>query len=355
MKLDNFYHGKRILITGHTGFKGSWMSYVLYMLGANVTGIALEPNQKPALFNLLKLDEKIDSRIQDIRDLQALQNVFEEVQPEIVFHLAAQPLVIESYENPVYTYDVNVMGTVNICECVRLSNSVKSFINVTTDKVYHNNETMYKYKEDDRLNGFDPYSNSKSCSELVTSTYINSFFKTKKLAVSTCRAGNVIGGGDFSENRIIPDCVKAAFRKEKIIVRNPNSIRPYQHVLEPVMFYLKLAAMQHGNMELAGNYNIGPKEADCITTAVLTDLFCEFWKEDLAWNAICKDGPHEANFLKLDIAKAYEVLGWSPIWDVKTAVEKTVEWSKKFEQTGDMETITKKQIKQYMELMEHEQ
>ena len=254
--MKEFYNGKKVLVTGHTGFKGSWMSFLLHQMGAEVTGIALAPATTPALFDILKLDKKIDSRIVDIRDLESMQKVFDEVNPEIVIHMAAQPLVIDSYMNPVYTYDVNVMGTVNICECVRTHKSVKSFVNVTTDKVYLNKEWEYGYRENDRLNGYDPYSNSKSCSELVTDSYTNSFFNTLDLAVSRCRAGNVIGGGDFSENRIVPDCVKYTINNEMIQVRNPNSTRPYQHVLEPVIFYLYIAMKQYNNKELAGTYNI---------------------------------------------------------------------------------------------------
>lgn len=346
--MKEFYNNKKVLITGHTGFKGSWMSFLLHQLGADVTGIALNPNTTPSLFNILKLDSKIDSRIIDIRDLESMKKVFDEIRPEIVIHMAAQPLVIESYKNPVYTYDVNVMGTVNICECVRTSESVKSFINVTTDKVYQNNEWCYGYREVDRLNGYDPYSNSKSCSELVTDSYTNSFFNSMNLAVSRCRAGNVIGGGDFNENRIIPDCVKYTINHETIQVRNPNSTRPYQHVLEPVVFYLYLAMLQYENKELAGCYNIGPNESDCITTGEIVSLFCDAWKEDAKWEATNYNGPHEANFLKLDCSKAKSVLNWQPVWDVATAVQKTVEWSKCYFNNGNIERMTAKQIDIYL-------
>lgn len=346
--MKKFYKGKKVLVTGHTGFKGSWMSFILYHLGAEVTGIALEPVTNPALFDILKLDEKIDSRIIDIRDLQSMMKVFDEVKPEIVIHMAAQPLVIDSYKNPVYTYEVNVMGTVNICECVRTHLSVKSFVNVTTDKVYQNNEWVYGYRENDRLNGYDPYSNSKSCSELVTDSYIKSFLKEKNVAVSRCRAGNVIGGGDFSENRIIPDCVKYTIMNEVIQVRNPNSTRPYQHVLEPVIFYLYLAMLQYNNLKLANTYNIGPNEFDCVTTGQIVSLFCEIWKGNASWDITDYNGPHEANFLKLDISKAKKYLNWEPIWSVKDAVEKTIEWSKAYYGNKDIEEVTKKQISEYM-------
>lgn len=348
INMENFYKGKHVLITGHTGFKGSWMSYILFLLGAKVTGIALEPNTSPNLFTILDLEHKIDSRIIDIRDLKTIGFVFDEIQPDIVIHLAAQPLVIDSYKEPVYTYDVNVMGTVNILECVRTHSSVKSFINVTTDKVYQNNEWCYGYRETDRLNGYDPYSNSKSCSELVTDAYNKSFFNYLNVSISTCRAGNVIGGGDFNENRIIPDCVKYTINNQPILVRNLNSTRPYQHVLEPVCFYLFLAMKQYNNPDISGNYNIGPNETDCITTGEIVSLFCEIWKEGSQWQATNKDGPHEANFLKLDCSKAKKNLYWKPIWTVKQAVEKTVNWSKCYYQNMDIEKITKEQIEEYL-------
>lgn len=256
-KLD-FYNGKTVLVTGHTGFKGSWMCKVLAMHGANVVGYSLKPPTKPSLFEAASIESEIVSIIGDIRDLKKMNETMQKYRPEIVIHMAAQPIVRESYADPVYTYETNVMGTVNICEAVRLCDSVKSFVNVTTDKVYKNNEWEWGYCETDALDGYDPYSNSKSCSELVTSSYIKSFLKSNGVAVSTCRAGNVIGGGDFAKDRIIPDCVRAMETGEKIIVRNPYSTRPYQHVLEPVVTYLTLAAMQYETPSLAGNYNVGP-------------------------------------------------------------------------------------------------
>lgn len=346
--MKNFYKGKKVLVTGHTGFKGSWLTYILKSFDAEVVGIALEPNTNPALYDILDLQNKINSKIIDIRDLDSMMKVFDEFQPEIVLHLAAQPLVIDSYKDPVYTYDVNVMGTVNICECVRLHSCVKSFINITTDKVYQNNEWCYGYRENDRLNGYDPYSNSKSCSELVTFSYINSFFNNVDVAVSTCRAGNVIGGGDFSENRIIPDCVKYTVNNNDIIVRNPNSTRPYQHVLEPVFFYLYLAMKQMKDPSFRGNYNIGPNDTDCVTTGDIVDLFCTTWGENSSWKAVNINGPHEANFLKLDCSKAKQTLKWQPVWNVYQAIEKTVEWSKCFYTKKNIEEITNQQIQEYL-------
>lgn len=344
----SFYNNKRVLVTGHTGFKGSWLCQILINCGANVCGIALEPNTNPNLFNLLNLESKIINNIVDIRDYSAIKKIFDDFKPEIVFHLAAQPLVIESYRDPRYTYDVNVMGTVNVCECVRLSNSVKSFVNITTDKVYENIEDEnHYYSEEEKLNGYDPYSNSKSCSELVTQSYIKSFFNDKNIAVSTCRAGNVIGGGDFADNRIIPDCVRSTIKGEKIKVRNPNSYRPYQHVLEADMFYLLLAMKQYEDCSYAGHYNIGPNDEDCISTGELVKLFNKYW-ENSSYETINDNGPHEANFLKLNSSKARSVFSWKPKWNVEKAIDETVEWYKEYQNFNDLITITNKQIDEYI-------
>ena len=252
----NFYKGKKVFITGHTGFKGSWLCKILTNVGAEVTGYSLNPPTSPSLFEIAKIEDDIHSVIGDIRYLDSLKSVFDEAQPEIVLHLAAQPIVRDSYNDPRYTYETNVMGTVNICECVRKSKTVKSFLNVTTDKVYLNKEWNWGYRENEELDGYDPYSNSKSCSELVTHSYINSFFNEMGIAVSTARAGNVIGGGDFANDRIIPDCVRAAIKNDDIVVRNPFSTRPYQHVLEPLYAYLMIAAMQYEDNKYAGYYNV---------------------------------------------------------------------------------------------------
>ncbi len=326
----SFYKNKKILITGHTGFKGSWMCQVLLMAGADITGYALKSPTDPGLFEICRLKERINSVTGDIRDLAHLKETFDAARPEIVIHMAAQPLVRESYQNPVYTYDTNVMGTVNVLECVRTSPFVKSFLNVTTDKVYKNREWEWGYRENEELNGFDPYSNSKSCSELVTDSYRNSFFADSDTAVSTARAGNVIGGGDFAKDRIIPDCIRAAQAGEDIVVRNPYSTRPYEHVLEPVTAYLMIAQAQYEDRKTAGSYNVGPDETDCLTTGELVSLFCQKWTEKtgrpLKWINKYDGGPHEAAFLKLDCSKLKKTLKWSPRWDAQTAVEKTVEW-----------------------------
>ena len=346
-----FFKNKKILITGHTGFKGSWMCKLLIMAGADVTGYALEAPTDPSLFDMLRLADSMNSIVGDVRDLAHMKQVFEETKPEIVIHMAAQPLVRESYKDPVYTYETNVMGTVNVLECVRLTPSVKSFLNVTTDKVYKNREWEWGYRENEELNGYDPYSNSKSCSELVTSSYINSFFNDMPVAISTARAGNVIGGGDFAADRIIPDCIRAAEKGDDIIVRNPYSTRPYEHVLEPVVAYLMIVKAQYEDKKYAGNYNVGPDDSDCWTTGRLVTLFCDKWNsytgDSLKWIDKFDGGPHEANFLKLDCSKLKNTFGWSPRWNVETTMEKIVEWSKTYMDGGDFIGCMEKQIKEF--------
>jgi len=343
-----FYKGKKVLITGHTGFKGSWLCKILINAGAKVSGFSLNPPTEPNLFTMSGIEKKMDSTIGDIRDLKTLKQVFDRIQPEIVFHLAAQPIVRDSYKDPVYTYETNVMGTVNLLECVRLTDSVTSLVNVTTDKVYHNKEWDWGYRENEELNGFDPYSNSKSCSELVTDSYKNSFFSAREISVSTLRAGNVIGGGDFANDRIIPDCIRAALKKEPIVIRNPYSTRPFQHVLEPLCVYLMVAQKQVAAKKLAGAYNVGPNDSDCVTTGKLVDLFCENWGDGLTWINKFDGGPHEANFLKLDCSKLKTTFGWKPKWDIDTAIKKTIEWTKVYQLNGNIEQIMDAQINEYL-------
>ena len=327
------------------------MSSVLLQAGAEVTGYALNPPTNPALFDVLHLSDRMNSVIGDIRDLDSLHKVFDKVKPEIIIHMAAQPIVRESYQNPVYTYDVNVMGTVNVLECVRLTDSVKSFVNVTTDKVYKNREWEWGYRENEELNGYDPYSNSKSCSELITDSYKNSFFSDRDIAISTMRAGNVIGGGDFAADRIVPDCIRAAEKKGNIIVRNPYSTRPYEHVLEPVMAYLLLAMMQYNDRRYAGSYNVGPDDAGCLTTGELVTLFCDKWNiatgDAIQWINQYDGGPHEANFLKLDCSKLKKTFDWYPHWDIRTAIEKVIEWSICYFNNEDVEECMRRQIEEY--------
>ena len=345
----DFFKGKRVFITGHTGFKGSWLCRILLLAGAEVTGYSLEPPTYPNLFSMAGLEKQIDSIIGDVRNLSALRTAFETARPEIVLHLAAQPIVRDSYKTPVYTYETNMMGTVHILECIRQSNCVKSFLNITTDKVYHNNEWIWGYREDEPLDGYDPYSNSKSCSELVTHSYQRSFFIDRQIAISTARAGNVIGGGDFAKDRIIPDCVRAVTNNESIIVRNPYSIRPYQHVLEPLFAYLMIIQHQYKNPLLAGWYNVGPDECDCVTTWELVDMFCSSWGHGTEWINKSEPGaPHEANFLKLDCAKLKTALGWRPHWCVREAIEKTVEWTKVWLSGGNIPEEMDREIRAYV-------
>jgi len=349
-----YYKGKRVFLTGHTGFKGTWMTRILLNAGAIVTGYSLEPPQ-PSLYSIAGFDEyikngQLTSVIADIRDLDSLKKSFEEADPQVVFHLAAQPIVRDSYKDPVYTYETNVMGTVNVMEAVRChSRGVESVLIITTDKVYKNEERpIWGYREYEPLDGFDPYSNSKSCAELVVHSYRDSFFRNAdggySIPISTARAGNVIGGGDFANDRIIPDCVRALEAaiadgvKEAVVgVRNPYSTRPYQHVLEPLAMYLTLGAAQAEKGELADWYNVGPDDADCVTTGDLVTIFCD------KWNALCTDpslpkarwenraekgAPHEAGFLKLDSTKIKQRLGYSPVWHIAECMEKTAEFTK---------------------------
>lgn len=344
----SFYKGKRVFITGHTGFKGSWLCKILSNAGAEVTGYSLEPPTRPSLFEIAGIENDVHSVIGDVRDYKSLKVAFDASSPEIVFHLAAQPIVRDSYKEPVYTYETNVMGTVHILECVRNSNSVKSFLNVTTDKVYLNKEWAWGYREDEELDGYDPYSNSKSCSELVTHSYKNSFFNNGLVAISTARAGNVIGGGDFANDRIIPDCIRAAINHEDIIVRNPFSTRPYQHVLEPLYAYLMIAAMQYIDVKYSGYYNVGPDDQDCFQTGALVDLFVKYWGEGVQWIDRHDGGPHEASFLKLDCSKLKAAFGWKPHWNLEKAIEMVVEWSKCWHEGRDVRACMDREIEDFL-------
>lgn len=349
MRNLDFYKGKKVLVTGHTGFKGSWLSRILTLAGAQVTGYSLEPPTEPSLFYVAGMPETMDSVIGDIRDRERLMEVFQRVQPEIVIHLAAQPIVRDSYKDPVYTYETNVMGTVNLLECVRQNPCVKSVLNVTTDKVYENREWEYGYRECDPLDGYDPYSNSKSCSELVTHSYQKSFFGDGRCAISTARAGNVIGGGDFANDRIIPDCVRAMAAGKEIVVRNPYSTRPFQHVLEPLYAYLMLVQKQYEDIAYQGYYNVGPDDCDCVTTGDLVTMFCRLWGDGASWVNRHDGGPHEANFLKLDCSKIKRTFNWQPRWHIEEAIEKTIVWSKAYLKGEDMLEMMDRQIREFAE------
>ncbi|MDR0777955.1 MAG: CDP-glucose 4,6-dehydratase [Methanomassiliicoccaceae archaeon] len=343
-RIVSFYKKRKVLITGHNGFKGSWMCKILTDIGADVCGLSL-PCEDDSPYRAMELD-KVRSIVGDVGNTEETTDAVSSFEPEVIIHMAAQPLVLESYKDPVLTYRTNVMGTVNILDAARKCGSVISVVNVTTDKVYKNTERAEGYREDEVLDGHDPYSNSKSCSELVTASYKRSFFDS--VQVSTCRAGNVIGGGDRSKHRIVPDCVRAAELGKTIILRNPNSVRPYQHVLEPVCAYLLLAAEQVGNKELAGSYNIGPEEESTITTQRLAQLFCDNW-EGAKWKAVDKTkGPHEAGSLRLNIDKFKGIFDWRPKWDVEEAIKRTVEWHLAERDEKDMAAFTAKQIECYL-------
>lgn len=351
MNIDKqFYKNKVVLVTGHTGFKGTWLCKILINYGSKVIGYSLNPPTEPNVFKLSKIEAQMVSIIGDIRNYELLKTVFDKYKPEIVFHLAAQPIVLDSYKNPRYTYETNVMGTVNVLECIRQTESVKSFVNVTTDKVYENNDLFdHSFSENEPLNGFDPYSNSKSCSELVTQSYSKAFFGGNRCAISTVRAGNVIGGGDFANDRIIPDAIRAINNNKNIYVRNPNSTRPYQHVLEPLFAYLMLAEHQYKNNVFSGYYNVGPDEIDCVTTGDLIQRFCIAWGKNITWYTKEYQGPHEANYLKLNCDKIKRVFAWSPKWHLDEAIQKIVDWTKVyFENPSQLSQIMNIQIKEYI-------
>jgi len=346
--LFDFYKNKQVFITGHTGFKGSWLCAILLKAGARITGYALEPPTKPSLFELAGIGKNINSIYGDIRDLESLKKSLVSSNAEIIFHMAAQPLVRDSYRDPVKTYATNVMGTVNLLEAARFCESVRSIVNVTTDKVYENKEWDWGYRENETLCGIDPYSNSKSCSELVTYSYKRSFYAgTDSPALSTARSGNVIGGGDFADDRIVPDLIRAAVKKQALIVRNPHSIRPYQHVLDCLYGYLLLALKQYEDKKIAGSFNFGPDENGCLTTGGLVTMLCKKWGGGLEWENKSDGGPHEAAFLKLDCSRAKAVLGWKPSLDINEAVANTVDWSRKWLAGGDFNSCMDGQISQY--------
>lgn len=351
-ELLDFYKNKKVFLTGHTGFKGTWLTRILILAGADVTGYSLEPPTAPSIFAQTKTAEKMNSITGDIRDGEKLKKAMTEAKPDIVLHLAAQPIVRTSYKDPVGTYETNVMGTVNVLEAVRACPSVKSFVNITTDKVYLNKEWAWGYRENEELCGFDPYSNSKSCSELVTYSYRNSFFaEDASPAISTARSGNVIGGGDYATDRIIPDCIRAVEDGKDIILRNPNSTRPYQHVLECLRGYLTLAKAQYEDKKYAGSYNFGPDDESCVTTGELATLFCETWGAGANWKNVSEENaPHEANFLKLDCSKSKSLLGWYPKCGIKEAIQKIVEWEKAVKSGVFAAEITDGQIKGYFGL-----
>ena len=351
--LSDFYKGRKVFITGHTGFKGSWLSILLAWLGAEVYGYALKPHTNPSLYELVKVDKLVSSTIGDVRDYNLLLKTLKKVRPEIIIHMAAQAIVKESYKNPRETYDVNVMGTVNLLDTVRQIDSVKAIVNVTTDKCYENKEWHWGYRENEPMGGYDPYSNSKGCSELVTSSFRSSFFNPKEykkhgVALASARAGNVIGGGDWAEDRLIPDFMRAIFQGKKVKIRSPYAIRPWQYVMEPLTGYLILCEKLYSfGPAFAEGWNFGPDDSDAKNVEWITKKICELWGEGVSFDIDTNPQPHEANYLKLDCSKAKAELGWAPKWDIETTLKSIVDWNKAFLASGNMLSVTEKQIQDY--------
>lgn len=345
---SDFWRSKRVLLTGHTGFKGGWLSIWLQSLGADLKGLALDPPTTPSLFAEANVGLGMVSEIGDIRDYETVYRAVSEFKPEIVIHMAAQPLVRYSYKNPIETYATNVMGTVHVLEAVRKVGSTKVVVNVTTDKCYENKEWVWGYREDEPMGGFDPYSSSKGCSELVTSAYRRSYFAETGIALASARAGNVIGGGDWAEDRLVPDVLRAFEKNQTVIIRNPKSTRPWQHVLEPLSGYLTLAEKLWNEPKVyADGWNFGPKEEDAKPVGWIVQQLCDAWGQGATWQLDGQSHPHEAGYLKLDISKAKQLMGWSPTWELSTALNKIVDWQKVFLAKGDLRAFTESQINEF--------
>lgn len=350
-----FWNGKNVFITGHTGFKGSWLCLWLHALGAEVTGYALKPPTDPSLFELCKIDEMVKSVIADVRDGKTLNKAMAGANPEIVIHMAAQPLVRDSYKVPAETYEINIMGTVNLFEAVRNCKTVKAVINVTTDKCYENREWIWGYRENEPLGGYDPYSSSKACSELVTSAYRNSYFNPADhqrhgVGIASARAGNVVGGGDWATDRLVPDCVRAVLKREKILVRSPRAIRPWQHVLEPLSGYLTLAQkLFEDGPHFSEAWNFGTDDADSKPVEWLVKYFCEQWGPDASYSIDTRSHPHEAHYLKLDCSKSKAKLGWRPKWSLEKGVTSIVAWTRAYQERKDVRAVCLNQITEYQQ------
>ena len=343
-----FWEGKRVLLTGHTGFKGSWLSLWLQAMGSEIRGIALPPPTEPSLFECADVASGLDHQICDIRDYDRLQTLFSDFAPEIVIHMAAQPLVRLSYQQPMETYATNVMGTVHVLEAARRAGTVKAIVNVTTDKCYENREWAWGYRENEPMGGFDPYSNSKGCAELVSSAYRQSFLRAEGIALATARAGNVIGGGDWAADRLVPDILRALEQNQSVLIRNPHAIRPWQHVLEPLSGYLLLAQQlyEHGQAYAEG-WNFGPRDEDAKPVQWIVEELCKSWGNGASWTLQPGTHPHEANYLKLDISKARQHLDWAPRWTLATALSRIVDWHQAWRQGDNMRAICLDQITQY--------
>jgi len=350
----SFYKNKKVFVTGHTGFKGSWLCLLLHKLGAQVYGYALNPPTNPSLYEAANIDALVDSTIGDIRNYDLLLATLQRTQPEIVIHMAAQPLVRESYKNPRETYEINVMGTVNLLDAARKIESIKAIVNVTTDKCYENREWHWGYRENEPMGGYDPYSNSKGCSELVTASFRNSFFNPKAytehgVAVASARAGNVIGGGDWADDRLIPDFIRAITAGEEVKIRSPYAIRPWQHVLEPLTGYLTLAeALYTQGAQFAQGWNFGPDDSDARNVEWITKTICGLWGDNARYSVDTNPQPHEANYLKLDCSKAKAELQWYPKWNIHKTLESIVEWNKALISGENAREITEKQIEEYL-------
>lgn len=346
---SDFWKGKRVFLTGHTGFKGSWLSLWLYSMGASVKGYALEPDTNPAMFRVAKVASIVETEIGDIRNLEALSKSMREFNPDILIHMAAQPLVRLSYAQPVETYSTNVMGTVHVLEAARKCPNLKSIVSVTTDKVYDNQEWVWGYRENEPMGGYDPYSSSKGCAELVTAAYRRSFFFLEDApALASARAGNVIGGGDWSADRLIPDAIKAFERGEPVVIRNPLATRPWQHVLEPLSGYLILAeSLYLEGKQFAEAWNFGPEDKDCKSVEWILNQLVTEWGGDASWKLNENPQPHEARFLKLDCSKAKEGLNWYPKWEIKEVIHKIFSWQVHFNSGHDMQEYTLKEIETY--------
>lgn len=344
----NFWYGKRVLMTGHTGFKGSWLSLWLQSMGATLRGVALEPPTEPALFEVARVAEGMEHCVADIRDFSAVQAQISEFKPEIVIHMAAQPLVRLSYHQPIETYAANVMGTVHVLEAARQCGSVKAIVNITTDKCYENREWIWGYREDEPMGGHDPYSSSKGCAELVSSAYRKSFLMGADIAMATARAGNVIGGGDWALDRLVPDILRALQNKEPVLIRNPHAIRPWQHVLEPLSGYLLLAELLYTQgQSYAEGWNFGPIDEDARPVQWIVERLCQKWGRDASWVLESGEHPHEASFLKLDISKARQLLRWAPRWSLEDALSHITNWHQAWLDGQDMRAVCLQQISQY--------
>lgn len=345
---SNFWQSKRVLVTGHTGFKGGWISLWLQSMGAEVCGVALEPLSGPSLFEVARVMQGLDHHVIDVRDYESIRKNVSNFKPEIIIHMAAQPLVRESYQQPIETFSTNVMGTVHLLEAARAVSSIRAIVNVTTDKCYENRNEVWGYRENEQMGGADPYSSSKACAELVSTAYRKSFFQNTDIAMATARAGNVIGGGDWSKDRLVPDILRALEKNDPIYIRNPSAVRPWQHVLEPLSGYLVLAERLYSGCGLFSEaWNFGPQSSDLKPVSWIVDYLTRAWGRKEPWLMQPGNHPHEANYLSLDISKALHKLSWSPRWELSVALDKTIEWQKAWLDGCDMHNFCLQQIYQY--------